>query len=336
MALKVVRTTPPRNIPHEEETFKKMGVAYVKKNCPTEEELIETLQDANAVICVFEPFTRKVMEKLTKMRVISQIGIGLDPIDLDAATDHGIIVTHEPDYCLEEVSDHAMAFILNCARKLRQGDIGVREGMWGPEIREKILPPMSRLRGQTLGLVGFGRIPRTLVRKAQGFGLRVITYDPYIPRALLDGHQVEYMEELDPLLEQSDYISVHCALTKENRHMFGMEQFKKMKSTAFFINTARGALVDEKALYLALTEGYIQGAAIDVMEKEPPDPDNPLLKLENIMITSHVAQFSDAAFAALMGRPANEIIRVFEGKWPTVVANPRVMEKYAAKWGPMK
>jgi D-3-phosphoglycerate dehydrogenase len=336
MAFKVVRTTPPRNNPLEDELFRDKGIDYLKKNCPTEEDLIETLQDADAVISVFEPFTRRVMETLSKMRVISQIGIGLDPVDLDAATDHGIIVTHEPDYCQEEVSDHAMSLILAFARKLPQVDRAVRKGKWGPEIREKIMPPMSRLRGQTLGLVGFGRIPRTLVRKAQGFGLRVITYDPYIPKGVLDGHLVEYIESLDDLLERSDFVSVHCALTKENRHMFGLEQFRKMKRTAFFINTARGGLVDEKALHTALTQGYIQGAALDVMEKEPPDPDNPLIPLDNVLITAHVAQYSEAAFAELMERPSKEVLRVFEGKWPTVVANPAVMEKYVAKWGPMK
>ena len=339
MAFKIVRTTPLRAAPppHDLEVFGKIGAEYVTQHCPTEDDLIATIHDADAVICVFEPFTRKVIERLTKMRVISQIGIGLDPIDLDAATDHGIIVTHEPDYCLEEVSDHTMAMILSCARKLRLVDKAVREGKWGtPDIREKILPPTSKLRGQTLGLVGFGRIPRTMVCKALGFGLKVIIYDPYISSAVLAGHQVERVEEFDQLLEQSDFISVHCALTKENRHMFDVEQFKKMKRTAFFINTARGGLVDENALHTALTEGYIQGAAIDVMEKEPPDMDHPLFKLDNILITSHTAQFSDAAFANLMMRPADEIVRVLEGKWPTVVANPNVMKKYVDRWGAMK
>ncbi len=334
MAFKVVRTSPPLGeVPYWDGLMAKIGAEFIKEHCPTEAQIIAAAKDADAVISLFEPFTKKVIDSLPKLRLISQIGIGYDFIDVDTATEAGVIVANTPDYCLEEVSDHTMALLLACARKITRLDNTVKQGKW---YESRILTsPQFKLRGQTLGLVGFGQIARTVVRKAQGFGLRVIAYDPYISEASAQGHYVELVD-LDSLLRESDYISVHAPLTKESRHMFALEQFKKMKPTAFLINTARGGLVDEQALYTAITEGHIAGAGLDVLETEPPEADNPLLKLDSVIITAHTAQASDTAMAELMRRPGEEVVQVLEGQWPRGFVNPQVKEKYGQRFGPMK
>jgi len=332
MAFKVVNTTPVGSIPSQEEVMARIGAKYVapRPMIPAEDQLLELVHDADGVITLIEPFTRKVMEKLTRCKVIAAMSVGYENIDVDAATDLGICVCNVPDYCLDEMTDHAMALLLACARKIvltnnkiRRGEItGIGMGV----------APMFRLRGQTLGLVGFGRIPRTLVRKAQGFGLKIIVYDPYVPKATMEGYDVEKVEELDELLERSDFVSVHAALTKENRHMFGLKQFKKMKPTAYFINTARGGLVDEEALHTALTEGIIAGAGLDVMDPEM-NLESPLLKLDNLVYTGHSGFYSETSTPELFRRPAEYIAAVFQGKWPDGCVNPKVREKFNKRWG---
>ncbi|HJX70126.1 MAG TPA: C-terminal binding protein, partial [Dehalococcoidia bacterium] len=285
-------------IPPDEKVLTDIGAQFAKIPCHSEEELIATAQDADAIITIpmNQLFPRRVIERLNKCRIISSPGIGYEGIDLAAATERGICVTNVPDYCLEEVSDHAMALLLACARKLFRLDKAVKEGKWDslekPQIRNKIWPPMFRIRGQTVGLIGFGRIPRALVPKAKGFGLRVIAHDPYAPPGIAEELGVELVD-LDRLLRESDYVSVHAALTAETKHMLGLEQFKKMKPTAYLINAARGPLIDETALYTALSEGYIAGAGLDVMDPEPPSLDNPLFKLDNVIFTAHSAHYSE-------------------------------------------
>ncbi|MDY6907267.1 MAG: C-terminal binding protein [Chloroflexota bacterium] len=333
MAYTVVQTTPALlSPPFWSELAEKTGADLVKVHCPTEDDLIANAQEADAVIALFEPYTSKVIGGLPRLRHISQIGIGYDQIDVDAATERGVLVTNIPDYCLEEVSDHAMTLLLASARKVTRLNAISKAGRWGEG--RMILSPMSKMRGGTLGLVGFGRIPRTLLPKARGFGLNVIVHDPFVPEAVAREHGVELVS-MERLLAESDYISVHAALTKENRHMFGLEQFKRMKPSAHFINTARGGLVDEGALYTALTEGYIAGAAIDVMESEPPDPQSPLLGLDNIIVTPHTAQASDTATEELMRRPMEEVVQVMAGRWPRGIVNPEVRERFVQRFGPM-
>ena len=191
---------------------------------------------------------------------------------------------------------------------------------------------MSRLRGQTLGLLGFGRIPQALVPKAKGFGMRIIVCDPYVPENVIKALELERVE-VDQLLKESDILSIHSALTPETHHMIGLEQLKKMKPSSYIVNTARGPIVDGKALYTALKEGIICGAAMDVSEPEPISQDDPLLTLDNFIITAHSAHFSIPAFAELTQRPAREIARVFRGEWPVGLLNPDVKEKYKEKWG---
>ena len=322
-----------------EEVLSDLDVEVIKTLCHNEDEIIAAASDADAVITValrqLQPFTRRVIETLDTCRIIACIGIGYDNVDIDAATDHGICVTNVPDYCLEEVSDHTMALILALARKFPEVISKVKSGGWfiTPDSRKK-LSPMSRLRGQTLGLIGFGSIARTLVPKAKGFGLKILVHDPYVSSDELRGLGVEVVG-LDRLLEVSDFVSLHAALTPKNSKMMGLEQFKRMKPTACLINTARGGLVDEEVLSTALLEGLIAGAGLDVLEAEPAVPDNPLYALDNVIVTGHAAGYSDQSEEEVWRRPWEEAASVLRGEWPRSLVNPRVKEKFLAKWGNM-
>lgn len=336
MAFKIVRTFGMPANEYEQEVMGKIGAtmevaSFMPGQC-TEDELLSVSRDADAVISVFEPFTRRVIEGLEKCRLLTNIGVGYQNIDVSAATDCGICVANNAWYCLEEVSDQAMALLLTLARKLPVLDKAVRGGKTGYADLGRARGRVFRIRGQTLGLVGLGRIPRTLAPKAKGFGLRIIAYDPYIPPEIAKEAGVE-MVDFDRLLQESDYISIHAALTPENEKMFGLEQFKKMKPTAFLINTARGALVDSDALYTALTEGLIAGAGLDVTEPEPINPDNPLLELENVIFTGHSAYFSETSVVEQRKGPIDEIARVLSGEWPSALVNPQVKEKFTQRWG---
>ena len=320
----------------DEKAYKEIGAEVVVIPCSTEDEIREASRDADAVITALQPITRKVIEGMEKCRIIQTIGIGYEGVDLDAATEKGILVSNVPDYCLEEVSDQAMALLLACARKLFPVMKAVREGKWDsierPEIRYKIWPPMFRLRGQTLGIIGFGRIARTLVPKAKGFGMRIIAYDPYVDRKVAEEMGVELVD-LDRLLEESDFVSIHALLSRETHHLIGERELRKMKKTAYIINTARGAIIDEKALIKALKEGWIAGAGLDVLEKEPPDRDNPLLFMDNVIVTAHSGHYSETAHKELLRRPGEEVLKVLKGGFPTNIVNPKAKEKYMERWG---
>lgn len=336
MGWKVAATFYFPGLDFGEDKLAGVGATLEKKLCQTPKEIIALAHDADAVISPtsVQPYTRPVVEQLAKCRIIASVGIGYESIDLPTATEMGIAVTNTPDYCLEEVSDHALALMLALARKIPRVQRAVREGKWttSPELRKGILPPMFHLRGQTLGLIGFGRIARALVPKAKGFGLQIVVYDPYVSAEALAGLGVEKVD-LDRLLRESDFISVHAALTPQNHHLLGLNELKKMKPTAYLVNTARGGLVDEKTLLTALEQKHIAGAGLDVLETEPPDPNSPLLQMDNVIITGHTAQFSDHSEAELWRRPADEIVRVFQGQWPVHVVNPQVKEKFFSRWG---
>ena len=340
MAFKVAQVFDIPLAPDYEKMMREEGleVEVVKKLCLTEEEVIDTAYDADAIIGVatFQPFSRKVIEKLVRCRFIQSMGIGYDRLDVAAATEHGILAANMPDYCLEEVSDHAMALILACTRRIVALNETVKRGGWkvepDPDIQKEIWPKMSRLRGQTLGLVGFGRIPRTLVPKAKGFGMKIIAYDPYLPEETFKELGVERVN-LDRLLRESDVVSIHSALTAETKHLLGLEELKRMKPTAYLVNTARGGIVNGEALYTALRDGIIMGAAVDVTEPEPIKPDDPLLTFNNFIVTAHSGHFSLPAFTELIHRPAREVVRVLKGEWPAGLLNPEVKERYRQKWG---
>jgi len=336
MAYKAVMVVANPMIPHDEADYREIGVEFITNPCQTEEEVIGAARDADFVLTFKVPFTRKVIAQLERCRMIYNIGTGYETIDLEAATEHGICVSYPDAYCSEEVAEHAMALILACARKLLPLDRAVRAGKWDSyekrEIRLKVLPPMFPIRGQTLGLIGFGRIGRKLVPKARGFEMRVIAYDPYVSRDVFAEYGVEAVD-LPYLIENSDFVSVHAAFTSDARHMMGAEQFKKMKPTAYLINCARGEFIDEEALCQALSRREIAGAALDVIHGESMPPDHPLLKLNNVIITPHTAYYSEEALGRLRKRPFEEIARMVNGRWPQWLINTEVKKKFEQRQG---
>jgi len=323
--------------------FKDAGVdvELVVNPCPlgaTEDEIIAAAKGADAIITQvsYQSITRKVLKSLKSCKLITSIGIGYENLDVDAATELGIMAVNVPDANIEDVSDHTMGLILACTRRIVQLNNVVKKGGWtsvaSPQIIGEVWPHLSRLRGQTLGLIAFGKIPRALVPKARGFGLRIIVCDPYLPPDIIRRFEVEQVD-LDQLLADSDIVSIHTPLTAETKHILGLKQLKKMKPTACLINTARGGVVDHKALYTALTKGYLAAAAFDVTEPEPINPDNPLLKLDNFIVTAHSAGLSPQSLAEMQRRPGEEIIRVVKGNWPFGLVNPEAKTKFIKKWG---
>jgi D-3-phosphoglycerate dehydrogenase len=303
----------------------------------TEQEIITAAKDADAVIAQasFQAMTRKVLTGLKKCKLITSVGIGYENLDVAAATEFGIMAANVPDANIEDVSDHTMGLILSCTRRIVQLNDAVKKGLWtsvaSPHMIGEIWPHLSRLRCQTLGLIAFGRIPRALVPKAKGFGLRIIVCDPYLSSDIVRKFDVEQVD-MEQLLTESDIVSIHTPLTPETKHILGLKQLKKMKPTACLINTARGGVVDPKALYTALTKGYIAMAAFDVTEPEPIPADSPLLKLDNFICTAHSAGLSPQSLAEMQRRPGDEIIRVVKGQWPVGLVNPEVKIKYRKKW----
>ena len=326
-----------------ESMFKQAGVdvQLLLNPCPlkaTEDELLAAIGDADAVItqATFQTVSRKVLSSLSNCKLITSIGVGCENLDVEAATELGILAANVPDASTREVADHTMALILACTRRIVQLNDVVKKGQWkeigDPYIGGEIWPKMSRLEGQILGLIAFGRIARAVVPRAKGFGMRIIAYDPPLSGDVFTELGVEQVN-LDRLLKESDVVSIHAPLNPETERLIGLEQFKKMKPSACIINTGRGAVVDNEALYTALTEGYIAMAAVDVTEPEPIPADSPLLKLDNFVMTAHSAGISPPAFAELQRRPAEEIIRFVKGEWPVGLLDPRMKETYQQKWG---
>lgn len=329
MANKVVMTITIGHTQLEEEALAKIGATLVIAQGRTEDELIANCQDADAVLIgPNEPFTKRVIESLHKCRVISRLGIGYDNVDVKAATAKGIAVSVVPDYCVNEVSDHAMAFILAFARKILPLNQAVRAGQWkaGSSAAAQIGRETHRFQVQTLGIIGLGRIGKALARKAQAFGLTVIAFDPYLTQTEVEPSGVRLVE-MEQLLRESDYISIHAPLTSETRYLLNLEAFKKMKPTAYIINNARGGLIDEQALYTALAEGLIAGAGIDVTDPEPPKAENPLLQLDNLLITPHSSWFSQESVVELRQRAVEAVVEVLQGGWPPVMVNPELRDR---------
>jgi len=324
----IVQTDAPSGAPllDEREVLAQSGLdaELVSRECHTEQEVIELAGSADAILNLGVRITRKVVEQLERCKVIARYGIGVDNLDIEAATERGIVVANVPDFCMEEVSNHALLLLLACAKKLVALDKFVRAGEWGRKY--EVMPPMAEIHGQTLGLVAFGKIPRALVPKAKALGLKVLAYDPYVEDRVIEGYGVEPLE-LDELLREADYVSLHPPLTSQTQGMLGEREFRLMKPTAYFINTSRGPVMDEEALVRALQEGWIAGAGLDVLEKEPPDPDNPLLAMDNVILTPHSASYSDAAFRELRRRVVEEAVRVLKGEWPQSLVNPKVKER---------
>jgi D-3-phosphoglycerate dehydrogenase len=267
--------------------------------------------------------------------VIAGIGIGYDQTDLEAATELGIAVTNVPDYCLDEVSGLAITYMLALGHRLLRIDRAVRERRIAFTMDKKALDeiacPMFRMREQTLGIVGLGKIGTVTALKARGLGMRAIAYDPYVLRPVMESRGVKPVD-FDTLLRESDFVSIHTPLTSETRNMFGYEQFKKMKRTAYFINTARGGCVDQGGLIQALQETCIAGAGIDVTIDEPMAPENPLLTLPNVILTGHSAWYSVTSETDLYRRPMTQVVQALRGELPLYTVNTDVKKAWMTRW----
>jgi len=292
---------------------------------PTPEGILSVARDADAVLTTYAKVTGEMIPQMTKCRVISRFGIGVDNVDIAVATSKGIVVTKVPDYCLDEVSDHAMALLLALIRKIPSSNTRTQSGKW----EMKAVVPIHRLRGTVLGLVAFGQIPQLIAPKAQAFGMQVITYDPYVSDEVLKRANVRRVE-LDELIRTSDYISLHCPLTAETKHLFGADAFQKMKRSAYLVNTARGPVIDEAALAQALDQKLIAGAALDVMEKEPPGT-SPLFGRDNLIVTPHTSFYSEESLVDLQTKAAEEVVRVLSGQAPRNPVNPEVLKTAASR-----
>ena len=289
------------------------------------EEFLPQAEDCDALLNTYAgPITAEVMARMPKCKIIARYGIGVDTIDLDAATRAGIIVTNNPTYCIEEVAEHTLALLLACARKVAFYDRLVRGGRW------EVPPgkPMFRVASSTLGLVGFGNIARQVAVRAAAFGMRVLYFDPYVQEGQFDAPGTK--RELHDMFKESDFISLHPPLMPETRKMINDEAFSHMKPTAFLINCSRGPIVDTDALVRALDAKKIAGCALDTVDPEPLPNPHPLRERENVIINPHAAWYSEQAMVGLQVGAPNEVRRVLSGEWPVNVVNRAVKGKNRA------
>ena len=283
------RPNKPGNYTMEMEALESMDVEIVEVSTGSDDEFLDGAHDADAIMVMGSPVTEKVISGLEKCKIIALGSVGTDLVDIPAATAKGIPVTNCPDTFIQEVAEHTAVLILAAYRRLLLMDRMVREERWSEGRPELYRYP--RLYGLTLGLISFGNIPRAVAPLMKPFGLRILAYDPFVKETVMVQHGVE-PASLAELLQRSDIVSNHLPGTGGTTKLVGEEQFKMMKSEAIFVNTGRGNTVDEAAMIRALNEGGIAHAALDVLEREPPDPSNPLLKMENVTLTAHVASAS--------------------------------------------
>ncbi len=308
----------------EAEVIKKAGIELMDIDAATEDEIIAKAKDADVVFIVRTAFTRRVFENLPKLRAVIRCGVGYDNVDVDAATDNRVLVVNVPDFCFEEVSNHAIVLIMACAKKLVQLDHAVKTAGW--KASREFLDPMGSIWGQTLGIVGCGNIGRMTARKAKCFGLNLIGSDPYVDPNLARESGIT-LKTLAEVMRESDYVSLHPCLNQETFHLIGEKELALMKPSAYLINTSRGSIVDEPALIRALRDKKIAGAGLDVFEKDPIDPDNPLLKMGQVIVTPHSASYCEASFKRLRISVGEEAVRVARGRWPKNVVNKNVKPK---------
>ena len=273
------------------------------------DDIVAVARDADAVLVTYAKLTREVLTQFTRCKAIGRFGLGVDNIDLVAAKEKGMAVNYVPDYCIREVSDHAMALLLALIRKIPLSNRLVQSGRW----EMPAVVPIRRIEGTVLGLVGFGHIPRLVAPKAQAFGIRVIACDPYAKPEVFKTAGVESVD-FDTLLQSSDYVSVHAPLLPATRGMMNATAFAKMKKGAYIVNTARGPLIDEPALVAALDSGQIGGAGLDVVASEPLAKDSPLLGRDNVIISPHTAFYSIEALNELQTKCATDVARVLSGE----------------------
>ena len=304
--------TDDRHKTYEEEksVLGSIDAEVVIADCKTVDEVISVCRDADGIMLNMAPMPAEVIEKLEKCKVISRYGVGYDNVDVNACTKKGIYVANVPDYCAEEVSDQALALIMACARKIARRDAQVRDGMWNIGKAD----PIHRIAGKTFAFLGFGMIGRCLYRKIQGLNFsRVMVYDPFLDAKSIEDLGAEKVD-WDIALKDADFISIHMPLNAKTRGIVNREAFAAMKPTAIIVNTSRGPIIDEESLIEALKTGKINSAGIDVHTKEPLDIDNPLMKIENCVLTDHVGWYSEEAMSELKRKTAENVRDALTGK----------------------
>jgi D-3-phosphoglycerate dehydrogenase len=316
--MKIVKTDGLLTVEAEQMAYLRgLNAEFVEKTLLTEEALIEHCRDADALMVLREPITARVIGELTKLKVIGRFGVGLDAIDVGAATKAGIQVTYVPDANLIEVATHALAMILAMTRHLKTFDRAVRAGRWDAMADGK---GIVRPDHQVLGLIGYGQIGRLTAERARAFGYQIIAFDPYMPAEAIAASGAEPVT-INALLERADIVSLHIPLTAETRNIISVEALARMKKGAFLVNVSRGGLVDEAALAAAIRNGHIAGAAIDTFEHEPPASDNPLLSLGQVILSPHAAHYSVQSYADVRNKVFADVAAVLLGKKPRYPVN---------------
>jgi D-3-phosphoglycerate dehydrogenase / 2-oxoglutarate reductase len=300
----------------ERSIIESAGGRVVVQRAASQEERISLLKDAQAVLVSGAQMSASVLDQLPRLELIIRYGVGIDSLDVPAATARGVVIAHYPDFCQPEVANHALMLLLAVARKLLPHDRALRAGQYrGPGL--PVVPPIT---GQTLGIVALGAIGRQVALRARAFGMHVIAYDPYVDAAAFAEAGAERVATFEELLERADHISVHAPLTSETHHMFNRAAFARMKPTAILVNTARGSIVEEEALVEALGEHRLGGAGMDVFEVEPVGADSPLLAFDNVALTPHSAFYSEASNKQIKERVGHTVVSFMQGTWPTEFA----------------
>lgn len=308
------------NLDIERAILDEVGAEIVVAPTGSAEEIIALAADVNAILACWKQVPTAALDAAPRCCIVSRYGIGLDNIPVDHATQLGIVVTNVPDFCLDEVAEHTLALIMACGRRIVPHVAATRQGIWN----QQLAPGMPRLRGQTLGLVGYGNIAQAVAQRARALGMEIIAYTPRLASDAL-APWGRATNDLNELLAVADYVSLHLPLTPATRGLIDANALRRMKPTAYLINTSRGAIVDENALLAALDQGQIAGAALDVMSSEPPAPDHPLLRHERVIATPHVAFYSEAAIVDLATKAARHVAQALRGEVPDRVVNPAVL-----------
>jgi len=306
-----------------EEIIRGAGGTVRFANATNQAERAEMARSAEVVVVSSAAMTRDFLSGLPRLKGLIRGGIGVDTVDVPAATDLGIVVANVPEFCTQEVAEHALALLFAVARKIALNDRSVRNGHWRGLIATQILP-IRRLSGQTLGVVGMGKIGRSMAQKAQALGMKVIGFDPYLPQDVAAATGVRLLS-LDELLRQADIVSLHVPLTPETRHLINARTLALMKPQSILINVARGPIIDEAALQVALESAHLAGAGLDVLEQEPPSPSHPLFKFENIVFTSHYASCGVESYAEMRRQVSEQAAEILRGEVPHNLVNPEVI-----------
>ncbi len=289
-----------------------------------EDDLISLLQGVSGIVAGSEPYTRRVIENCPDLRVIARSGVGFDAVDIAACNDHDIVVATTPGVNHHSVAEHTIALLMGVARDFPQQDQGVRSGGW-------VRRAFPQVKDATLGIIGLGRIGRAVATRARGLEMNVISADPYASVEFADQWQIE-LTSVDDLLSRSDYVTLHCPSAPETAHLINADTLAKMKRGSVIINTARGSLIDEKALVDAIKSGHIRGAGLDVFEVEPLPTTSPLLELENVLLSGHIAGLNNESHDGMFGMCGVIISTLYRGEWPAQECIRNLPGKNASNW----